>query len=76
MSVKGYYDFDVTVAGTDASGTVVSEFRKVRFNMIDLVRSGLNPPEKSKIAEEGAIELVRKAHPTWKDLTVTSCIEV
>ena len=76
MSVKGYFDFDVTVSGADSRGVVGSELMKVRFTMFDLIHSGTNPSDKERIAKEGAIGLVRKSHPTWTGLTVASCVEV
>jgi hypothetical protein len=77
MSVKGWFDYDVTVVGSDrTTGNAVSELRKVSFTIFDLIRSGYNPDEKANIAREGALELVKRAHPTWDCLTVQSCIEV
>ncbi len=75
MAVKGYYDFNVMVVGSDA-GEVVSEERKVRFTMFNLIRSGVDPNNRESFARNGTLDLVREAHPTWTDLTVTSAIEV
>jgi hypothetical protein len=51
MSVKGWWDYDVTVVGSDENGFAVSELRKVGFTMFDLIRSGYNPHEKENIAK-------------------------
>lgn len=76
MSVKGYYNFDVNVVGIDGNGNRASEMRKVQFDMFFLIHNGLNPHERSIAAKEGAVELVGKAHPSWKSLSVESCVEV